>query len=390
MNNVTYLERQRIWWQQVLALTIKEFRQLFRDRAILLYIIFIFTLDILIAGGGPSMELSNSDIVIHDANHSAQSRALIYRFQPPYFRFAGTLHNNEEGITMLEQEQANLQLSIPPHFGETLRQGQAPATVQLLVDTSKATTGYLASSYSERITAAFSQQWINQHLQQAGVSTEALPRIDNQRRVRFNPTINEAWFYALAEMLTMLTVASVLLPAVATVREKERGTLEQLLVSPLTAFQVMFSKVLAMVIVTFVGTATSLFIIMYPMYGLPLKGNLTLFFTLTALFTFTNAGLGLVAATFARNSGQVGMVLLLIVMPIIVLSGIWTQLETMPTWLTGLMFFSPLRHYIDIAYGILLRGAGLELLWDSVLIMLLLGSSLFAIGLWRFRRQFNG
>lgn len=390
MNTTTILESQRVWWQQVLVLTIKEFRQLIRDRAIFFYIIFIFTLDILIAAGGPSMELSNAGIVIHDADHSAASRALVYRFQPPYFRFAGTLQNADDGISLLEQERAIVQLSIPHRFGESLRQGQAATTVQLLVDTSKANIGYLAASYSERITAGFGQAWASRHLRQAGLSADALPTINNQRRVRFNPTINEAWFYALAEMLTMVTVASVLLPAVATVREKERGTLEQLLVSPLTAFQVMFARVLAMVVVTFIGTAISILTIMYPVYDMPINGSLVLFFILTALFAFTNAGLGLVMASFARNSGQVGMVLLLIIMPIIMLSGIWTQLETMPAWLTGIMFFSPLRHYIDIAYGILLRGAGLELLWDSLLIMLLLGSTLFAIGLWRYRRQFGG
>lgn len=385
-----HLHAQRIWWQQVLVLLIKEFRQLIRDRAIFAYIVFIFTLDILIAAGGPTMELTAADLVIRDADNSAASRALIYRFRPPYFEFAGSVAHPDHGLQRLDRGQASVFLDIPAGFSEALQSGEDTATAQLLVDTSKANIGYLASSYSARIGEALNAEWAAQRLMRAGIGAESLPAIRAQRRIWFNPEINETWFYGLSEMLAMVTVACLLLPAAATVREKERGTLEQLLVSPLTAFQVMLSKVLAMVVVTFIGTAVSLLAIMAPVYGVPVQGSLILFFLVTALYAFTTAGLGLVAATFARNSGQVGMILMLIVPPIIMLSGIWTMLEGMPGWLRFLMNFSPLRHYIDVAYGILLRGAGMRLLWDSVAAMGLLGIVLFSIGLWRFRRQFAG
>ncbi len=187
----------------------------------------------------------------------------------------------------------------------------------------------------------------------------------------------------------MMTVICILLPAAALVREKERGTIEQLLVSPLSPLQVMLAKVLAMEAVMLAGVAVALFAIMQPIYHVPAKGSLTLLFVLTAVFAFTNAGLGLAIATFARNSGQTGLLVMLIVMPIVTLSGTWTPLESMPGWLRSVMTLSPLRHFVDIVYSILLRGAGLSVLWGSVLAMMALGGVLFAIGLVRFRRQFT-
>ena len=379
-----------LWIRQVIAMTAKEFPQLIRDRAIFIYFIYIFTLDIIIATEGITMELHNATVAVYDASQSAESRELIYRFQRPYFTLYESVEHPDFGLQLLDKGKATLFLDIPPRFAEILKEGEATASAQLLVDTSTANTGYLASSYATRITDQFSNEWKANRLSDFGSSAKSLPSITNQRRIRFNPDIQEAWFGTISELLAMITVACMFLPAIALVREKERGTLEQLLVSPLTPFQVMFSKILAMVVVMLIGTSVSLFIIMQPLFDVPVQGSLILFFTLTALYAFTTAGLGLVAATFARNSAQLGMLLMLILPPIIMLSGIWVALESMPTWLLYIMNASPLRYFVEIAYGILLRGAGIETLWDSILKMSLLGSVLFAIGLWRFRRQFAG
>jgi len=378
-----------VWLRQLQVMTIKELRQLGRDRALFIYIIYIFTLDIVIAAGAVNTELNQAKLVVHDADHSAASRELIYRFQPPYFSLVGTVTAANQGLQLLDQGDAMLFLDIPERFAATLGRGERAATVQLLIDTSKANSGFLASSYSARIMADFSREWASQQLLRAGLEPGSGPIIQNQRRIWYNPTLDEAWYGTLAQLLTMITVACLLLPAAALVREKERGNIEQLLVSPLTPFQVMFSKVLAMILVTLVGTAVSLFGVMQPVFGVPIRGSVLLFFGLTALYAFTTAGLGLVAATFARNSAQVGMLVLLMVIPINILSGDRTPLESMPLWLQYLTNIFPLRHFIEITFGILLRGAGLAALWDSVLAMALLGSLLFGLGLWRFRRQFG-
>jgi len=379
----------RLWLRQLRVMTTKELRQLARDRALFIYIIYIFTLDIVAAAGAINTELNQAAMLVHDADHSTASRELIYRFQPPYFKLAGTVEDADQGLRQLDRGAAMLLLDIPQRFAETLQQGEQAATVQLLIDTSKATPGFLASSYSARIVAGFSQEWTERKLIRAGVDPRSLPAVEDQRRIWYNPTLNEAWFGTISELLTMMTVACILLPAAAMVREKERGTVEQLLVAPLTPFQVMFSKMLAMMLVTLAGTAISLLGIMHPLFAVPIRGSLPLFFAVTALYAFTTAGLGLVAATFARNSAQVGMLAVLIVIPIVMLSGTRAPLESLPQWLRYLINISPLRHFIEITYGILLRGTGLDILWGSILAMALLGSLLFALGLWRFRRQFG-
>jgi ABC-2 type transport system permease protein len=378
-----------VWLRQLEVMTFKEIKQLRRDWVLLVYIVYIFTLQIVIAAGESSSELHKAAMLVHDGDRSAASRELIHRFHPPYFLYSGEVSRGAEALHKLDMGEAALFLDIPEDFNRSLYRNARSVTVQLLVDTSKANTGYLASIYTARIGAGFSREWAERNLIREGLDPRFLPVIENRPRIWYNRELDEKWFGTISELLTMITVACILLPAAAMVREKERGTIEQLLVSPLSPFQVMFSKVMSMILVTLVGTAVSLFLIMQPLYGVPLRGSLPLFFTLTALYAFTNAGLGLLVATFARNSAQAGMLVLLMVMPIIMLSGTRTPLESMPPWLAYLIHISPMRHFIEIGYGILLRGAGIDLLWDSLLAMVLLGTLIFLIGLRRFRRQFG-
>lgn len=378
----------RIWLQQVAVLALKEIRQLLRDRALFIYTVYIFTANILIAAGGASNELHNSPVRVYDADRSVASRDLIYSFQPPHFRLAGEVASPAEELPLLDRGDAQMILEIPPDFDQSLRR-RLPTHVQALIDTSQANTGYLASSYAARIVARYSETQVKRNIIRAGGDPRQLPTIKNELRVWYNPALDAKWFNTISELLTMVTVACILLPAAAMIREKERGTLEQLLVSPLTPLQIMLSKLFSMMLVMLCGTSVAIFGIMMPLYHVPFVGSVPLFFLLTALYAFTNAGLGLVAATYARNSAQVGLVVLLMVMPIVMLSGTWTPMESMPVWLRGLMYFSPLRHFIEIAYGIMLRGAGFSLIWDSVLVMAAIGIALFAVGLARFRIQFT-
>lgn len=378
-----------VWSRQLVALTSKELKQLWRDRALFGFAIYVFTLNIVLAAGGSSFELNRVPVIVNDADHSSAARDLAYRFQPPYFALRGEAGDPQQALRKLDREEARVLIDIPQGFGETLREGTQPATVQMLVDASHANSGYLAASYGAAIAGGFGAEWAQRALARSGVDPATMPHIENRVRLWHNADLNEPWFHTIAELLTMMTVMCILLPAAALVREKERGTIEQLLVSPLSPLQVMLAKVLAMMAVMLVGVSVALFGIMQPIYHVPIKGSLVLLFALTALYAFTNAGLGLAAATFARNSGQVGLLVLLLVMPIINLSGTWTPFESMPVWLRAAMAMSPLHHFVDIAYSILLRGAGLDVLWDSVLAMTALGAALFAIGLIRFRGQFG-
>ncbi|HWR89496.1 MAG TPA: ABC transporter permease [Dissulfurispiraceae bacterium] len=372
------------WWRRLQVMVVKEIRQLLRDVPLLLFLIYAFTIEIYLAGSGGALELNRAKVIVHDADRTDASRDLIYRFMPPYFEMAGEVRDIRTGLAMLDRGDALVLLDVPERFEETLIRGERAASVQMQIDTSNTTLGYLAASYGAQIGAIFARERTESLFQDEG-----LPVIRNEQRVWFNQDLKDSWYKVISELLTMMTAVSVLLPGAAMVREKERGTIEQLLVSPISPFQVLISKVLAMDIVILIATAVSLFVIMQPIFGLPVRGSLVLFFSLVALYVFTTAGLGLLVATVARNSAQVGMLTILFVTPMIMLSGTWTPPEAMPEVLQYLIRLSPLNHFIEISYGILLRGAGVSLLWDSILAMFVMGNLLLLVGVWRFRRMFG-
>ena len=373
--------------RQMSALVLKELAQLWRDRVLLVFIVYLFTVNVIMAGSDASRELQNARFLVYDADHSDASRDLISRFHSPYFKYMGEVADPEAGKEALRRGDAILFLDIPQHFERDLLQQVRPVSLQELVDTSKSTTGYLASSYSGIAMSLFTNEWAGRarHVPQ----DPRMPSIANQNRIWYNPKLDETWFSAIGEMLMMLTVSCLLLQASAMVREKERGTIEQLLVCPLSSLQITFAKAIAMTLVMVALAAVCVYGILRGHFHIPERGSLGLFFFLTAGYGLTMAGIGFLIATYCKNAAQSGMLVLLITMPMIMLSGTWTPLESMPKMVQALTYLSPMRHYIEISYSILLRGSGLGSIWTSVAWMLGLGIGLFSLGLWRFRRQFE-
>ncbi len=384
----TSLNRTTIWCRRLSVMTHKELLQLFRDLPLVLFLIYSFTLAVYITGTGMSAQLRNASILVYDADHSRSSRELIHRFRSPYFRLDGEIATPQEGLRLLDEGKTMVVLDIPPRFHELLEKGEQTA-VQIQVDTTNAPQGLSAASYAARIVGGFGSEVARRRMGISPNAREPLPEVRSDHRVWYNPEQKDAWFESVSHVLRMTTLFAILLPAAALVREKERGTVEQLLVSPLTPFQIMFSKVLSMTIVILGATLTSIFVILRPILDVPLRGSLALYVVLTALFAFTTAGIGLFAAEFSRNQAQVMMMTILVLVPMLLLSGITSPVEAMPTWVQYLMTLSPLRYYIEITHGIFFKGIGLEILWRSVLAMVLLGSVTFGFGVWRFRRQFE-
>ncbi len=381
-------QRVIVWWRRLAVMTRKEMLQLSRDVPIGLLLVYSFTLAVFLTGNGIRSQLHNASLLVLDSDHSFSSRELIHKFQAPFFRLEGEIADPQEGLRWLDRGKAMVVLEIPPRFHEQLATGE-PTAVQLLVDTTNAPQGLSAASYAARIVGQFGQEIALARMMGADQSSENLPVIVSDHRVWYNPDQNDTWFESISHLLRQITIFAILLPAAAMVREKERGTVEQLLVAPLSPFQIMLPKVLAMTVVILCATAVALFGVMRPVFGVPIKGSVGLFFVLTALFVFTTAGMGLAAATLARNQAQVGMLTLLVVAPMMLLSGLVAPMEALPAWTRNLMILSPLRYFIEITHGILLKGAGLSVLWDSVLAMALLGGALFGFGMWQFRRQFE-
>lgn len=377
-----------LWLDRLAAMTVKELRQVSRDPTLLLVILYFFTADIYIAGSGIRMDLHHAPIVVMDHDKSAASRELIYRFRSPYFSLQGEVADGSQAMQLLDQGKTLAVLDIPPHFQRRLLKGE-PVDVQLQVDAANATLGTLASSYASQIVSRFGTDFALRQLGMGDAAMEAVPMIEDRHRVFYNPNQVDAWFMSISELLTVITMLSLMLPAAVAVREKERGTIEQLAVSPLSSFQILFSKILSMGLIILLGAMVSLYFIIEPAFHVPIRGSTGLFFTVTALYVFATSGLGLFIATLSRNLGQVVMLVILIMMPLLLLSGAWTPPEAMPAGLRLAMHVSPLYYYIEMSYAILLKGAGLGILWDSLLGLTTLGSLVFGFGVWRFRRQFG-
>ncbi|MCA2998561.1 MAG: ABC transporter permease [Rhodocyclaceae bacterium] len=370
------------WLRQVAALVGKEWRQLLRDTALVGFVVFIFTLDILIAAGAPELDLRSAPIGLIDRDGSVASRELAGRLRAPYFDVRAVADDEAQVARQLERGQLRAVLTIPHDFERAFVRGET-AQVQLVVEAADSNLGYLVASYTERILATLAAEY---SLARTAV---VLPEVQLQARYRFNPALTEAWYATISELLTMITVASILLPAAAMVREKERGTIEQLLVSPLSPLQIVLAKVVAMAGVVLVGSTVAVGLVMHGLLGVPFAGSPLLFFSLVALYAMTASGLGVVAATFARSSGQVGLIVLLLVMPITMLSGTWNLRESMPGWLQVAIDLSPLRYFVDITYGVLLKGADLAAVAKPAALMVMLGLAFLALGTARFRRQFR-
>lgn len=377
----------QVWFGRLRVMTIKEMLQLLRDPVLLFVILYGFTVDVYNAGSGVTLQLTNASVAVQDLDRSAASRELVSRFLPPYFRVDRSVTRDAEGQRLLDSGEALMVMSIPAGFERDLSAGRQTA-VQLQIDATNTVLGFLAYSHATQIAATYG---LEVEAQRSGLSLSGgqVPIVDNRPRVWFNPNQDDGWFMSISELLNIITAFAILLPAAAMVREKERGTIEQLLVSPLTPFQVMLPKVLSMMLVIHAGTAISLMSVLVPIFHVPIQGSLPLFFLITTLYIATLSGLGLFIATVTRNLAQTAMLGILVLAPMIFLSGVWTPPEAMPAGVRQMMFISPLYYYMDASYGILLKGAGLDVLWPSVLGIVVLGSIFGGFGLWRFRRQFD-
>lgn len=383
------MQNPMVWFRRLHVMTFKEFLQLKRDWMLLVFIIYAFTADIYLAGSGVSLQLREAVLYFTDQDKSTSSRELVYRFQPPNFHVAGEFTEGpRQALQLLDEGDAMVVLDIGADFEKELITGTS-ARIQMQIDTSNSVQGFLASSYAQRIVADYGTETAMTRLKALGGGSGSLPRIIDEHRVWFNANQNDTWFMSITELLTIITLFSVLLPAAAMVREKERGTVEQLLVSPLSSFQIMFPKVLSMTTVILIGCAISLALVLRGIFHVPIRGSLPLFFAITTLFVFTTAGLGLFISTIARNLAQVGMMTILVFTPMLFLSGAWTPPEAMPYWMRTVMYASPLHYYIDTGFGILLKGAGVDILWDEIAMMGVLGGIIFGIGMARFRKQFG-
>jgi ABC-2 type transport system permease protein len=370
------------------ALLRKEYLQFFRDRSLIYIVLYVFTLEIYMAGNGFNIEVRNYPTAIFDRDRTQWSMQLAEKFRLPYFRVTANLASEADMVDLLNRGAVSLVVVIPHGFAKSfLKHHQA--AIQVITDGTLSNTSLLVLGYADQMAQSYARE-LGQRLGYLNPRQERWqPAVVLKPRVLYNPNQKGQWFAGLIELFSVITLVSLLLPAAAMVREKESGTIEQLLVTPVKPVEIMAAKIISMASIVLAASLGSLCLIIFPIFHLPWRGSLPLFVAATGLYVFCATGVGMFIATICRNLPQTILFVIMIIAPILFLSGSWTPIEAMPPLLGYLTYISPLKHYLAIAYNILLKGAGLASLWPDFFNLALLGAALFTVCAFQFRRHFS-
>jgi len=363
----------------ILHLGIKEFRSLLRDPMMLVFIAYALTFEVYSAATVMPETLQKAPIAIVDEDRSPLSRRIADSFMSPYF-MPPELITRAEMDARMDAGLDTFALDIPPNFQRDVLAGRAP-TIQLNVDATRMTQAFAGSGYIQAIVMTEVNGYAMGHQMTAMASPVSL-----NLRARFNPELNRVWFGSLMEIINQVTLLSIVLAGAALIREREHGTVEHLLVMPVTPFEIMLSKVWAMGLVVLVGSAASLLVVVHWLLAVPIQGSILLFLAGSALVLFATTSLGIFLGTLARSMPQFGLLLMLVLLPLMVLSGAITPRESMPDWVQNIMLAAPNTHFVMLSQAILYRGAGLDVVWPQFLSLAAIGAVLFALALARFRK----
>ena len=365
----------------VYRLGIKELWSLARDPILLVLIAYVFTVSIHTAATAMPESLHNAPIAIVDEDQSQLSQRIASAFYPPQFSPPAMISLGEVDPGM-DSGAYTFVLDIPPNFQRDVLAGRQPA-LQLNIDATRMSQAFTGNSYVQQII----NLEVNEFVRRQRGST-AMP-VELALRARFNPSLDKTWFGGLMRIINNVTMLSIILTGAALIREREHGTIEHLLVMPVTPAEIMLSKVWSMGLVVLLASALSVNLVVRGLIGVPIEGSLPLFFAGAALCLFATTSMGIFMATVARNMPQFGMLMMLTIMPLMMLSGGMTPRESMPALVQNIMLAAPTTHFVEIGQAILYRGAGIEVVWKPFLWLAVIGGVLFALSLARFRKTIS-
>lgn len=365
----------------IYRLGVKELWSLWRDPVMLILIVYTFTFSIYTAATAMPDTLHNAPIAIVDEDQSPLSGRLFAAFYPPQFAAPQQIDINEVDPG-LDAGRYTFVLNIPPDFQRDVLAGRQPV-VQLNVDATRMSQAFAGSGYIQQMLSDEVNAFVQRYR-----TVSALP-VDLALRMRFNPTLERAWFGALNEIINIITMLSIILTGAALIREREHGTIEHLLVMPVTPAQIMLSKIWSMGLVVLVASALSLVFVVQGALRVPIGGSVGLFLAGSALHLFAMTSMGIFMATLARSMPQFGLLFVLVLLPLEMLSGGTTPRESMPVLVQDVMLAAPTTHFVQLGQAILFRGAGLEVVWPQFLALAVIGTLFFVIALGRFRRTLS-
>lgn len=363
----------------IFYLGLKELRSLLSDPVMVVFVLYAFTLAIQVQATGTSSDVRNASIAFVDEDGSALSKQIFNAFYPPRFHFPEYLEASQLQEAM-DRGQYMFVVSIPPQFERNLRAGRNPS-VQVNIDATALQqagvgAGYIRAIITDRISSFLKR-------------TDESGRKPVQLVVRrlFNPNAESSWFKSVVAIINQISLITVILTGAAVIREHEHGTLEHLLVMPLTAFEIAMAKVWANSLVILIATAASLFLIVQMALKVPIAGSVVLWLIGVTLYLFFATALGIYLGTISRSMAQFALLILLVIIVLMMLSGGSTPVESQPKWLQALTYFLPSRHFVSFSQVIIYRGGGLGAVWEQFAMVTAVGLAFFIYSLSLFRKS---
>jgi len=365
----------------IYRLGVKELWSLRRDPIMLVLIVYGFTFMIYVAATVMPESLNKVPISIVDEDGSPLSTRVISAFQPPQFMppVRVSLAEVDSG---LDAGLYTFSLNIPPNFQRDVLAGRSPA-IQLNVDATRMSQAFTGIGYIQQIVMGEVNEFVQRY------RGNATPPVDLALRVRFNPNLTQAWFGSIMEIMNMVTMLSIVLAGAALIREREHGTIEHLLVMPVTPAEIMLGKIWSMGLVVLLASVFSLNFVVQGVLKVPIEGSVAMFIALTGLYLFSTTSIGIFMATLARSMPQFGLLMMLTLLPMLMLSGGVTPRESMPVLARNIMEIVPSTHFVAAAQGILYRGAGFDVVWPHFLALTVIGLVFFVATLIHFRKSIS-
>ncbi len=364
----------RIFW-----LGLKEMMSLRRDWVMMALLAWSFTLSPIMEATGVASSVNNASIAFADEDNSPLSRALSTAFFPPEFQPVVQIVPGT-GPDQMDAGRFLFVVAVPPGFEKDVRAGRAPE-IQVLIDATAMEQAGIGANYIINILSAEIRRFA------IGADLIDPPMIDVILRSAFNPNRDTVRFAGIVALIGQIMWLTTILTGAAMIREREHGTIEHLLAMPLTPFDIAIAKIWANAAVVLVAAGLSMTFVMQGSLGIDIAGSKLLFLLGTALFLFTATALGVFLATIARSMAQFALLVMLVILPMLMLSGGETPIEGQPDWLQVGTLILPSRHYMSASQSIIFKGAGIETVWPEFAWMAVLGLALLGISLALFRRS---
>ena len=362
--------------QNIYQLGCKELWSLWRDPVMLILIVYTFTVSVYTASTAMPDTLNMAPIAIVDEDKSTLSERISSAFYPPYFTSKTTeLNTMDSGM---DAGEFTFAVNIPTRFQEDVLAGK-DATIQVNVDATRMSQAMSGAGYVQQII----QSEVNEYVLRHRAMTE-LP-VDLELRARFNPTLDTKWFGSVMQIINNVAMLSIILTGAALIREREHGTIEHLMVMPVTVFEIMMAKVWSMSLVVLIAAFIGIKLVVQMVLKVPIDGSLLLFFLGALLTLFATTSMGIYLATVSKSMPQFGLLMMLILIPLQMLSGGSTPRESMPEIVQNIMLVAPTTHFVSLAQAILYRNAGFDVVWPAFLWLIGIALVFFYFSLRRFK-----